>query len=98
MDEWDRDFINLVEAGFIKFENYLRGELLFGCVGADLDCRIVNQEKNPKIEFTFQGEDEGDPVCGRGWAQFNGKRLQGKVFFHLGDESGFFAIAKKTVH
>ena len=45
-----------------------------------------------RLEFSFEGEDESDPVCGRGWAQVNSQSMTGRLYFHYGDESGFIAL------
>lgn len=43
------------------------------------------------MEFSWEGQDEMDSVSGRGWAVLNEEQLQGRLFFHRGDESGFRA-------
>lgn len=43
------------------------------------------------MEFSWEGQDEMDSVSGRGWAVLNEDQLQGRLFFHRGDESGFRA-------
>ena len=41
---------------------------------------------------SWQGSDEGDDVSGRGWAGLNPDgRLEGHIYFHLGDDSAFRA-------
>jgi hypothetical protein len=44
------------------------------------------------VEFSWDGFDEGDPATGRGWAvvEEDGS-LRGRIFLHLGDDSGFRA-------
>jgi hypothetical protein len=45
------------------------------------------------VEFTWEGSDEGDQVTGRGWAILaEDGTLNGRIFFHLGDDSGFHAV------
>ncbi len=70
MDQWDSDYINLVEPGYIEFnKNSNSGELHFGCIYADIFYVIKNDTTDEfSIEFTFQGDDEGDIVSGRGSA------------------------------
>jgi len=42
---------------------------------------------------SWQGGDEGDDVCGHGWAALTDDgTLNGHLFFHLGDDSGFHAV------
>ncbi len=92
MDQWDKDFIDLVGEGHIIFDKKNRGELRFGAVECDLDCRIEKVGDQERIEFSFVGQDEGDEVFGRGWAVLeSGDRLRGRIYFHYGDESGFLA-------
>ena len=48
MEEWDRDYIELVVPDFIAFENDNSGSFQFGTVKGRLDCRIeriANQER-----------------------------------------------------
>ena len=41
-------------------------------------------------EFRWQGVDETDSRCGRGWVMLAAAgRLVGRFFFHSGEESGF---------
>ncbi len=59
---------------------------------------IVEVEEGParrsaSVEFSWQGDDEGDEVSGRGWAGLaDDGSLQGHLYFHLGDDSGFRAV------
>ncbi|MGH3797642.1 MAG: hypothetical protein ACRDSP_22455 [Pseudonocardiaceae bacterium] len=50
------------------------------------------------MEFSWQGEDEGDDVCGRGWAALQGDgTLDRHLFFHLGeDEVSALSIRAST--
>jgi hypothetical protein len=91
MDQWDKDFIDLVGEGHITIDKKNRGELRFGAVECDLDFRIEKVGDQERIEFSFVGQDEGEEVVGRGWALLEGDRLRGRIYFHLGDESGFLA-------
>jgi hypothetical protein len=92
MDQWDKDFIDLVGEGHITFDKKNRGELQFGAVECDLDFRIEKVGEQERIEFSFVGQDEGEEVVGRGWAvSESGDRMRGRIYFHYGDESGFLA-------
>jgi hypothetical protein len=91
MDQWDLDFIDLTGEGHITFKQKSRGELHFGAVNCDLDCRIEKIGELERIEFSFVGMDEGDEVSGRGWAVLEGEHLRGRIYFHDGEESGFVA-------
>jgi len=89
MEQWDQDFVDLVAPGHITFAGGGRGQFCFGAVEASLDWRPDSTGK--RVDFSFEGFDEGDEVCGRGWAESSGGRLTGRIVFHLGDESGFVA-------
>ena len=46
----------------------------------------------PRLEFSWTGFDENDPVSGHGWMQIDGNQAEGRIFTNLGDDSGFKAI------
>jgi hypothetical protein len=89
MEQWDSEYIDMEEPGRITFENGGSGGFHFGCVEATLDWRY--DKSIDRVDFTFDGSDEGDQVSGRGWAKMEGKQMVGQIVFHLGDESGFKA-------
>jgi hypothetical protein len=89
MELWDKAAINLVGPGFIEFTGE-EGMMGFIVVKAWLDVRYGERDGEPIAEFSWEGTDEGDPRSGRGWVRI-GKAgtLEGRIFFHHGDESGF---------
>ena len=89
MEQWDQEFVDLVSPGHITFTVNGRGELHFGAVDVSLDWRA--DAAGNRVDFSFEGFDEGDEVSGNGWAELNGGKLTGRIAFHLGDESGFVA-------
>lgn len=92
MEQWDQEFGDLVSPGHIRFTCDGRGELHFGAVDVTLDWRV--KATGNRVDFTFEGFDEGDEVSGSGWAELSGKKLSGSIAFDAGDESGF--VAEKT--
>ena len=50
--------------------------------------------ESERLEFSFEGEDEGDPRTGRGWAILENQKLTGRFYFHMGDDSSFVAVKK----
>ncbi|TCO58280.1 hypothetical protein EV192_105345 [Actinocrispum wychmicini] len=89
---WDRDVIDLVEPGFIKFRKDRTGEFGFAAVRGWMDCRTTQRDSRTVVEFSWAGNDEGDQVSGRGWAALaDDGTLDGRLFFHMGDDSGFRA-------
>ena len=92
MDNWDQEAIDLVQPGFIEFDDDGLGGLGFIVVTGELDCRDADRDGRPGVEFSWQGSDEGDDVSGRGWAALNPDgTLEGHIYFHLGDDSAFRA-------
>jgi hypothetical protein len=71
MDNWDQEMVDLVEPGFIEFDEDGLGGLGFIAVTGELDCRDADRDGRPGVEFSWQGSDEGDDVSGRGWAALN---------------------------
>jgi hypothetical protein len=97
MDLWDIDAIDLVEPAFVAFERDGDGGLLFVAVRGRLDWRTSAQGRGDRVEFTWEGDDEGDRVSGRGWAQVDEDgSLRGHFYFHLGDDSGFRAVRETS--
>lgn len=92
---WEQgDLDEMVEAHLTLGKDHL-GEFAFLCVRADIDYRVVERDGLPAIEFSFVGEDEMDPVSGRGWAVLAADELRGRLFFHRGDGSDFVARREK---
>lgn len=92
MDMWDREAIDLVEPGFIEFAEDGTGQFGFIAVRGWMDCRTTERDGRTGVEFSWDGVDEGDQVGGRGWvALVDDATIEGHLFFHLGDDSGFRA-------
>jgi hypothetical protein len=62
MEGWDQDFVDLVSPGHITFNSGGRGELHFGAVDATLEWRA--DATGDRVDFTFEGFDEGDEISG----------------------------------
>ena len=67
MDNWDSDFLDLVEEAHLTFEGKSDGEIAFGALKGFLDVRYGARDGSGCAEFSWEGHDENDPVCGRGW-------------------------------
>ncbi len=92
MDNWDQEAVDLVQPGFIEFDDNGLGSLGFIVVTGELGCRDADRDGKPGVEFSWQGSDEGDDVSGRGWAGLNPDgMLEGHIYFDLGDDSAFRA-------
>jgi hypothetical protein len=92
MEAWDRDAIDLVGPGFIEFTGDGTGQFGFVAVRGWMDCRNAEREGRTAVEFSWEGDDDGDQVSGRGWAALVGDAmLEGHLFIHRGEDSGFRA-------
>jgi len=93
MDLWDLEAIDLIGPAFIEFGQDRTGHFRFIAVEGWLDCRAGRVQGHPRVEFTWEGDDEGDRASGRGWAALEQDgSLRGHIYFHLGDDSGFRAV------
>lgn len=83
----------MIVPAYLQFDPDGLGEFQFIAVQDGLDCKYSERAGRPWVEFSWEGEDEGDSQCGRGWAvlQTDGS-LSGHFFFHHGDDSAFKAI------
>jgi len=94
MELWDQEFVDLIEPGHFTITTDGTGALLFGAVDVVIDCRVEAMNGTERLEFSFAGGDEGEFVCGRGWANVSGPHMKGKIYFHRGDVSAFVAEKK----
>jgi Transposase zinc-binding domain len=89
MDNWDSDFLDLVEEAHLTFKGKSDGEIAFGALKGFLDVRYGARDGSACAEFSWEGHDENDPVCGRGWVMIGtAGRLVGHFYIHKGDDSG----------
>jgi hypothetical protein len=91
MDEWDQDYVDLELNGYIKFDDDKTGKFQFGTVRGSIDYRIQKYGKQARIEFSWEGSNDEDPGCGRGWAIIEDGKLSGHIFIHFCDDSAFIA-------
>lgn len=96
MTGWDEDYFNEEVQAFIEFEENGTGHFQFGYVSGYMDWRATERDGEPAVEWSWEGGDgaDGTPLTGRGWAKLKDTELQGMIFIHLGDDSGF--VAKKA--
>jgi hypothetical protein len=96
MEMWDEDYFNMEVQAYIKINPNNIGYFQFGLVCGQIDGKIVCYPDGDRFEFTFEGEDEGDPVSGFGWIKFKEKdAVEGEFRLHLGDDSTFSARRAK---
>jgi len=89
----NREAVDLLGPAFIQFGKNRTGSLRFIAVEGWMDWREGHRDERSSLEFTWDGNDEGDHASGRGWAALEEDgSLRGHIYFHLGDDSGFRAL------
>ena len=88
---WRREALDLLAPAFVRFEDDRMGGFQFIAVRGGLGCRFSERDGVPMVEFSWEGDDEGDARCGRGWAFLRDGRLEGRFYIHGGDDSWFVA-------
>ena len=93
MEQWDREYIDLVVPGYIEFEGDENGSFQLGTVKGWIDYRIERFDDVDMIAFSWEGMSDTDPGCGRGWAMIvgNSDELYGRIYIHCSDDSDFRA-------
>ena len=91
MEMWDQDFIDLETEGHFLFEKDGLGSFQFGLIRGQIDYRIEKTGRIERLEFSWEGQDENNMASGRGWAVIKNDHLEGRFYFHLGDDSWFSA-------
>ena len=94
MEQWEQDFVDEEEEGYIECDDKSMGSFYFGYVHGNMDCQLTARDGEPAVEWSWDGNDEMDAAQGRGWAVLKGDELHGMIFFHGGDSSGFVAKRK----
>lgn len=85
-DLWSDDSLDLLEPAHIELGGDRIGRMVIGALQADLDYRLGKRDGKPTVEFTWEGDDDGSPTCGRGAAQIEADgRLRVELFIHHGD-------------
>lgn len=92
MEAWDADYFDMEVPAHITIRKDLTGKFQFGLVQGDLDGRVDAANGVFRLDFSWSGFDENDPMSGRGWMQVDGDHAEGRIFIHLGDDSAFTAI------
>jgi hypothetical protein len=91
MELWSRDMLDLVVPAHLTFEHDLLGSFQFIAVRGWIDYRVASTPDGTRVDFSWEGFDDRDPSCGRGWAVLKGATLEGRFYFHNGDDSAFVA-------
>ena len=91
MELWDQDIIDMETEGYFHFDKDEMGYFQFGLVQGQIDYRLEKAGNLERLEFTWDGQDENDAAFGRGWVVIKDDYIEGRFYFHLGDNSAFKA-------
>lgn len=92
MELWDEDYFNMEVQAYIEVRSDNLGNFQFGLVSGYLDGYIEVGFGKEHFVFTWEGQDEMDPMTGSGWMELKDKNeVVGLIKLHLGDRSGFSA-------
>lgn len=92
METWDANYFDMEAPAHITIRDDLTGAILFGLVHGDIDARARVIEGVTRVEFSWSGTDENDPVSGCCWLDVTGNQAKGRIFIHQGDDSFFTAV------
>lgn len=95
MEMWEQDYVDMELPGSIRIAADGTGQFQFGLVSGDIDGRVEQCGSSQRFEFSWSGQDENDPVCGRVWAVIEKSELHGHIYLHLSDDSAFRAVKGK---
>lgn len=86
---WDRDALDLIVPAQMTFDERGHGHFQMIAVEGGIDCRFHGN----RVELSWSGEDDRRLKSGRGWAELKSDgTLQGRIYFHCGDDSSFSAL------
>jgi hypothetical protein len=92
MELWDEGYFNMEVQAYIEVRSDNLGNFQFGLVSGYLDGYIEAGFGKEHFVFTWEGQDEMDPMTGSGWMKLKGNNeVAGLIKLHLGDRSGFSA-------
>jgi hypothetical protein len=94
MELWDREDLDLLGPAQFTLDCGGHGRMTFLAIEASVEYRTGERDSLPAIEFSFDGNDEGDRISARGWAVSAERTLRGRLFFDYGDESAFSATRR----
>jgi hypothetical protein len=90
LEGFDAEYVDLCGPAIIRISPGGIGRMNFGAVEIELDCKMDDLNEQV-LRFSFEGGDEGDPICGHGYCLNENQEMTGRIFRHCGDEIGFRA-------
>lgn len=94
MENWDADYFNMDGQAYVEVdEKRGLGTFQFGLVFGQMDGDVEYIQGKDRFSFTWDGNDEMDPVSGRGWLQLvKSDEIEGYIKIHQSDSSMFQAV------
>jgi len=95
MEVWDQDYVDIEVPRFIRIGSDGTGQFQFGLVSGKIAGRVEQCGNTPRFDFSWSGQEENDPVCGRGSAVIEHGEMKGHIYLHLADDSVFRTTKSK---
>ena len=83
-------------AAFLEFRPTGDGDFHFGYVRGSMEYRVCERDSRPAAEFSFDGHEGAEPLCGSGCAVLFGDQLEVTLHFHSGRDAKLEARACRT--
>ena len=91
MENWEKEFIDLIEPGYVLLESDGTGSMVWGAIHSTI-CDGRSPKKN-EYEFHWVGFDEGDPVNGFVQLRFiSSSKANGKLSIENGDATALVLV------
>jgi hypothetical protein len=84
-DVWETQDLDDLGPAQITFGPGRAGELNVIAISASVDYRVGVRDGAPIVEFSWEGDDDGQRASGRGWARPDRRGLVGRLFIHEGE-------------
>lgn len=92
MDDLGKKDVDMEVLAYLQIENSGSGAFQFVLVSGSICGDFENSSEGTTFDFTWEGNDECDPVSGDGWLKTtDGKTGAGQIRLHGGDKYGFLA-------
>ena len=95
MEAWDADYYDMEGPAHITLRGNRAGEFQFGLVSGSIDARIRRIDGMVRVDFSWSGADENDPMSGYGWLEITGDQARGHIFIHQSEDSAFTAVRQR---
>ena len=97
LEVWDQDYVDMEVPGYILIGRRLGWNRAVSVRPGIRGYRWTGEPwgNTLRFDFSWSGQEEYDPVRGRGWAVIESGVLNGRIYLHLADDSALRAIKSK---